>query len=244
MEPENTKTDVFMLKSERIHLRVFLAIPEPASGQLPSVQIHHAGGGYELIYEKMAVQLAKLGIVGITMIHRGYPGSEGEMEYGKGEITDIGNLIEEMTGRSYIDPARMGIMGYSRGGHNAILAIEKLNCFTAGALWSTPVDMFELVRVVPWISEIIGGFPDEVPEEYHIRSAINFISQVTCPLLIIHGEQDEVVAVRHAQRLVQALEDHDKPFEVHLFPDEGHTWSVSGFDNNWRITLDFFKRQL
>ena len=96
MMEKGIEKEVFMLDSDGLKLRVFVAIPDPAPRSLPSVQIHHAGGGYESIYEHMATELAERGIVGITMIHRGYPGSEGRMEYGKGEITDIGNLIKEM----------------------------------------------------------------------------------------------------------------------------------------------------
>jgi dipeptidyl aminopeptidase/acylaminoacyl peptidase len=244
LQEKNVKEEIFMLQSEGLRLRVYMAIPQVGSKPFPSVQIHHAGGGYEAIYEHMARLLAERGIVGVAMIHRGYPGSDGEMEYGKGEIIDIGNLTEAMRARPFVDPDRMGIMGYSRGGHNAILSIERFNYFKAGALWSTPVDMLELVRVVPWIAEIIGGFPDQIPEEYHIRSSINFVDQVSCPLLLIHGENDEIVSVNHARRLAEALEAHAKPFEIKIFPGEWHTWSMSGFGNNWKITMDFFERHL
>ena len=60
-----------MLDSEGLRLRVFLAIPESGPEPFPSVQIHHAGGGYESIYEHMAMELAERGIIGVTMIHRG-----------------------------------------------------------------------------------------------------------------------------------------------------------------------------
>ncbi|MGD8946081.1 MAG: prolyl oligopeptidase family serine peptidase [Desulfobacterales bacterium] len=244
MEEKGIEKEVFMLESDGLKLRVFVAIPDPASQPLPSVQIHHAGGGYESIYEHMATELAKRGIVGVTMIHRGYPGSEGQMEYGKGEITDIGNLIKEMKTRPYIDPARMGIMGYSRGAHNAILAVERYDDFLAGALWSTPTDMFDHVKVNPWIADMFGGNPDTAPEEYRSRSSILFVEQVNCPLLLIHGELDDVVPVRHTLRLAEALENLNKSYELKLFPSEGHIWSMSGFADNWRLSLEWFERHL
>lgn len=244
MEKNGIEQEIFMLQSEGLLLRVFMAIPKSGAGPFPSVQIHHAGGGYETVYEHMAVELAEREIIGITMIHRGYPGSDGEMEYGKGEITDIGNLTVEMLKRPYIDPERMGIIGYSRGAHNAILAIERFDYFKAGALWSTPVDMVDHVTVNPWISEMFGGTSEEVPEEYHIRSSINFVEKVSCPLLLIHGEMDNVVPVRHTQRFADALEKNNKPFELKIFPDEWHIWTLAGFHNNWQLTLDFFERHL
>ncbi|MFC1896042.1 alpha/beta hydrolase family protein [Thermodesulfobacteriota bacterium] len=234
----------FSLLSEALRLPVFVAFPKPVPEQCPSVQIHHAGGGYESIYEHMAVQLAERGFAGITMIHRGYPGSDGYMEYGKGEIVDIGNLTETMSSKSYIDHERMGIMGYSRGAHNALLAVERYDSFKAGALWSTPVDMLDHVRVNPWIADMFGGYPEEVPEEYRIRSSIHFVEKVNCPLLLLHGEADDVVPVRHTLRLAEELKRLGKAYEMKLFPHEAHIWSMNAFDNNWRLTLDFFEKNL
>lgn len=243
MRANDIQQDVFMLDSDGLKLRVFVAEP-PEAEALPSVQIHHAGGGYDSIYEHMALELAQRGIVGITMIHRGYPGSEGQMEYGKGEITDIGNLCAQMCTRPGIDPERMGIMGYSRGAHNAILAIERFDYFKAGAIWSTPVDMVDHVNVNPWIADMFGGFPDQVPEAYHIRSSINFVDQINCRLLLLHGENDGVIPVRHTLRLAKELKKHGKPFDMKIFPNEEHIWSLAGFNNNWRLSINFFEKNL
>ncbi len=234
----------FQLKSEGFQLSVFIALPKSDLRPFPSVQIHHAGGGYEPVYEEMAEELAHQGIIGVTMIHRGYPGSEGQMEYGKGEIIDIGNLAKEMLSKDYIDPEQMFIMGYSRGAHNALLAVEKYDYFKAAALWSTPVDMFDHVEVNPWIAHMFGGSSEEVPEEYRIRSSIYFVEQINCPLLLIHGEMDDVVPVRHTLQLAQALDKYNKYYELKVFPKEGHIWSPSCFSENWRLTLDFFRRHM
>ena len=102
------RTEVFRLNSHGLSLGVFLAVPEPLGKPLPLVQVHHGGAGFESVYEDMAKELAQNGIVGAAMIHRGYPGSEGEMEYGKGEILDIKNLTEELIKKSYVDRRASG----------------------------------------------------------------------------------------------------------------------------------------
>lgn len=233
----------FTFKSEGLQLQAFMAVPETGLQRLPSVQVHHGGGGYSAVYEHMTEDLARRGFVGISMVHRGYPGSEGCMEYGKGEVADIGNLTEILMAEPFIDPAKMGIMGYSRGAHNAVLALERYSCFSAGVLWSTPVDMIDHVGVNPWIAEMFGGLPDEVPQEYRIRSSIHFVDGINCPVLLIHGEEDDVIPVRHTVRMAEALEKLHKPFELKLVPGEGHTWSQGGFERNWRLTVDFFRRR-
>jgi dipeptidyl aminopeptidase/acylaminoacyl peptidase len=234
----------FLLHSDGLRLSVSVAIPKSGAGPFPSVQIHHGGGGFDPSYRRMAAWFARRGIVGITLIHRGFPGSEGRMEYGRGEVADIGNLAEEMGLRSYVDTARMAIMGYSRGAHSALLALERFAWFRAGVLWSPPTDMLDNVVVNPWIAEIIGGTPNEVPEEYRIRSPLLSVERIRCALLMIHGEEDEVVPVRHSLRLAEEMRRLGKPCELRLVPGEGHNWSPAGFSRNWRLTVEFLETRL
>lgn len=244
MSKESVRIERFLLETEGLRLPVKIFRPAAAARRLASVQIHHAGGGYEPIYDRMATDLAGRGMVGITMIHRGYPEAGGSMEYGKGEIADIGNLVRALDSRPCIDPERMGIMGYSRGAHNALLAVERLRCFRAAALWSVPVDMIDHVSVNPWIAEIIGGSAQELPEEYRSRSGLLFADRIDCPVLLLHGQEDEVVPVRHALRLAEALGSARKPCELRVVAGEGHVWSPAAFGHNWRITAEFFERTL
>lgn len=244
MSEDGVRTEQFLLENEGLRLPVKIFGPAGPARRLASVQIHHAGGGYEPIYDHMAADLAARGMVGITMIHRGYPEAGGSMEYGKGEIADIGNLVRSLRSRAFIDPERMGIMGYSRGAHNALLAVERHRCFRAAALWSVPVDMIDHVAVNPWIAEIIGGSPEELPEEYRIRSGLLFADRIDCPVLVLHGQEDEVIPVRHALRLAEALQRAGKPCELRVVPREGHVWSPAAFGRNWRLTAEFFERTL
>lgn len=244
MQSEGIVRNSFLLKSEGLNLRVFTAVPTAGSPPWPAVQIHHAGGGYESIYTHMIEDLARRGFVGVSMIHRGYPGSDGSQEYGQGEVVDIGNLVRELRTDPRIDCNRMGIMGYSRGAHNALLAIERHDDFRAAALWSVPVDMADHVQVNPWIAEIVGGTAQELPERYRQLSAIYFVHRINCPVLLIHGQEDDVIPVRHTLRLAEALKALGKPCEIKYHPSEGHIWSAHIFNENWRLTLDFFERFL
>ena len=158
------------------------------------------------------------GFAGIAMIHRGYPGSEGRQEYGQGEVLDIGNLVDHLSNDPRIDPRRMGIMGYSRGAHNALLATQRYDNFRAAVLWSAPVDMVDHVRVNPWIAETIGGTARDNPRIYRELSAIHHVDSINCPLLLIYGEPDTL-------RLVEALKSQGKAVELKCWPLEGHIWS-------------------
>src|SRR5660398_11669 len=84
-ETDPVRQERFILRSEGLDLRVFAAVPANEEVASPCVQIHHGGGGFDPLYEQMAQQLARHGFLGVALIHRGYPGSEGCQQYGKGE---------------------------------------------------------------------------------------------------------------------------------------------------------------
>jgi dipeptidyl aminopeptidase/acylaminoacyl peptidase len=91
---------------------------------------------------------------------------------------------------------------------------------------------------------MIGGTPEEVPEEYACRSPLGGVDRISCPVLILHGEQDDVVPVVHARLLAGALEDLGKPCELGLLPEEGHSWSTPGLRTVWSRTVAYLERHL
>ncbi|MEW6487786.1 MAG: prolyl oligopeptidase family serine peptidase [Thermodesulfobacteriota bacterium] len=242
--PSKVLEERLTLHSEGLRLAVFAARPADRAGRLPAVEIHHGGGGYDTFYEDLAILLAERGFVGVAMAHRGNPGSEGRTEYGRGEVADIGHLSEELCRRADVDPGRLGIVGYSRGAHSALLALERFDFFRAAVLWSPPVEMERHVRLHPWIAQLIGATPEEAPEQYALRSPLPRAGEIRCPLLILHGEEDDVVPPEHSLLLARELERTHRPFELELLPGEGHTWSAAGFAAVWGRTVSFLEHHL
>jgi len=240
---ERISTSYFHLLSQGLRLRVFMARLEDKA-PLPVVLVNHGGGGMDTLYEKMCVNLAERGYVAATMTFRGYPGSEGRQEYGKGEIEDVLNLVAHLRSQDFVDGGRVGMLGYSRGALNALLACERGGDFKAVVLWSAPVEMVAHHVLNPFIEDLIGGSPTELPQEYWIRSAINFVHRIDCPILVIHGEEDEVIPVKHAYMLASELERNNKDFQMKIYPGEGHGFTLKTFDDAWQETLDFLNRYL
>lgn len=198
----------------------------------------------DTLYEKMCVKLAERGYVAAAMTFRGYPGSEGRQEYGKGEIEDVLNLVAHLTSQDFVNGGRVGMFGYSRGALNTLLACERSRGFRAVVLWSVPVDMVAHHALNPFIEDLLGGSPSQLPQEYRIRSAINFVPGIDCPILILHGEQDEVIPVKHAYMLACELERNKKDFQMKIYPGEGHTFTLKTFHNAWQETVSFLDRYL
>lgn len=198
----------------------------------------------DALYEKMCVKLADRGYVATAMTFRGYPGSGGRQEYGKGEIEDVLALVAHLTSQDFVDGGRVGMFGYSRGALNTLLACERRSGFRVVVLWSVPVDMVAHHVLNPFIEDLIGGSPGELAQEYWIRSAINFVDGIDCPILIIHGEDDEVIPVKHAYMLASELERNNKDFQMKIYPGEGHAFTLKAFQDAWQETVGFLDRYL
>ncbi len=237
-----TATELTFL-SEGLKLKVFMAEPV-GSGPFPAVLINHGGGGMEVTYEQMCTALAKIGYIATAMTFRGYYGSEGSQEYGKGEVRDILNLVWWLKDNRPVDKNRIGMFGYSRGALNTLLSAEQSEDFRAIAVWAAPADLRKHHKINPFIEDLIGGSPDMVPEEYEIRSPINFVANISCPVFIVHGEMDDVIPVEHAYMLAAELKKYHKYFEMKICPGEGHVFWPEAFNDAWRETARFLDKYL
>ena len=66
------------------------------------------------------------------------------------------------------------------------------------------------------------GTPRDNPDGYREGSAIEFADKLRGKLLLIHGMLDENVHFRHTARLIVALTEANKPYELLLYPSERH----------------------
>ncbi|MCB6219010.1 alpha/beta hydrolase [Bacillus paralicheniformis] len=137
--------------------------------------------------------------------------------------------------RYNIDPDRVGVWGDSSGGHLALLlglteGIEELegqdeyrhvsSKVDAVADWFGPVDLLSMSKY-PSIfdhdspnspeSKLIGGPVQENREQAKQASPISYVHRDAPPILIMHGDQDDVVPYEQSVQLFEALikEGHD-----------------------------------
>jgi dipeptidyl aminopeptidase/acylaminoacyl peptidase len=68
----------------------------------------------------------------------------------------------------------------------------------------------------------VVGHPRKQPEAYRWRSPVYRAAEIACPVLIIHGTEDQNVGVEHAIRLADALQRCGKPCELWLVDGASH----------------------
>jgi dipeptidyl-peptidase-4 len=85
------------------------------------------------------------------------------------------------------------------------------------------------------------GLPQENPDGYNVSSVVKAADKLHGKLLILHGAIDDNVSLRNTMRLVEALEDANKDFELMIYPSSRH--GIRGPHYN-RLQLDFIRRTL
>ena len=87
------------------------------------------------------------------------------------------------------------------------------------------------------IVEAYGGTPAEAPEEYTYRSSIEQAPGLRMPVVIRHGDADDLLPVWHSRWLVAALRKQDTPVRYDEIAGGGHDSPT--VDTPWREYLDF-----
>ena len=128
-----------------------------------------------------------------------------------------GACVDYLEGRSDVDPKRIGIVAPSLGGYYAprAAAFEKrLKCCIAwGGFWAPPEWKFighqgaDGATSIPsdHFLYVTGKDTVEEAEKLIRRLTLEGVAdKITCPLLVVHGENDQLVSVAMAQKTIEA----------------------------------------
>ena len=145
--------------------------------------------------------------------------------------------------RGELDPAKVGIRGWSFGGFLAALAVLRRPDVFHAAVAGAPVTDQRLYDT-HWRERHLGH-PDQHPEAYDRCSLIGDAASLTRPLLLIHGLADDNVFAAHTFRLSTALLAAGRPHEVLPLPGATHRVSDAAAAENllWH-ELGFLRRAL
>jgi len=157
---------------------------------------------------------------GYVVIAPDYRGSTGygeayhkEIDYGGYEVDDVVTAAGYLAALPHVDPARIGIMGWSHGGYITLLSIFRdTHPFAAGAA-IVPVTnlLFRLSLKGPsyqWdfaTQKRIQGLPFEKPDIYIARSPLYHVDKLRVPVLVHVATNDTDVNYVEDQQIVDAL---------------------------------------
>lgn len=190
------------------------------------------------------------GYIVFSLDNRGTPGRSvkfGRAIYKKFGQPDIDDQImggHWLQSLPYVDPAHIGIMGWSQGGFVTMMAMTaKDTPFAAGAAGAPPTEwgLYDTAYTERYMST-----PQANPDGYAKSDVLNRIDNLKPgSLLLMQGMADDNVQLSNSTRVIAALQKKSVPFELMLYPGERH--GIRGNAKNlqrYRLYLDFFNRKL
>ena len=126
-------------------------------------------------------------------------------------------------------PGRVGVTGTSYGGYSAWWAITHLEPDLVAAaapicgMTDLAVDYYTTrPDLRPYSEEMMGGYPEEVPQRYRERSPIHFVKSIRGRLLIVQGLKDPNVTPDNVHAVTKVLGELGIAYELLTFEEEGH----------------------
>jgi dipeptidyl aminopeptidase/acylaminoacyl peptidase len=244
------KTEYYKIRylSDGLEVVGFIVKPEGDASKYPTIIFNRGGNReYVKITKKSLRYLSYLSsnnFVVLASQYRGNDGGQGREEFGGKDVNDVMNLIKLAKSLPFVEPSKIVMLGYSRGGMMTYLAIKNGADIKAAAVVGGVTDLGQtfndreegMKRV---IKELVGM--DK--KEWEKRSAYYWPEKIDVPVLILHGEDDWRVKASQAKKLSEKLEQAGKVHELVIFSRGNHGLTTHRTERNKRI-LDWFDRYL
>lgn len=223
---DQTVVEQITYLSDGLNVNGYIAYPAD-KGTYPSLIWNRGGFGDRGALDNLNAYLilASTAAWGYTVIatqYRGNMGSEGEDQWGDSDLTDSLNMIKAAENIPECDLSKMAIEGASRGGMVTYRAVHEEDCFQCAIVHAGITDLFDLMETKPRFKETIKerfGDQDKIDLEKTLKdlSAVHFADRLPkkVPLLIMHGNDDNVIPISQSERLVEKLKDYGVKHQYH-----------------------------
>jgi dipeptidyl-peptidase 4 len=141
-------------------------------------------------------------------------------QLGVAEVADQVQGARWLGSQSFVDPARIGVWGWSYGGYMTLMLMFKApDVFKAGVS-GAPVTDFALYDT--HYTERYLDRPQDNGAGYAASSVLPYAKDLKGNLLVMHGMADDNVLFLNSTKLFRKLQDLGKPFEVMVYPGAKH----------------------
>ncbi|MEK3937569.1 prolyl oligopeptidase family serine peptidase [Sporosarcina sp. FSL W7-1349] len=184
--------------------------------------IQHVG----MVRPARIAQFASQGFVVFAPYYRGNRGGEGRDEFAGADRLDAVHGVDVLKQSPKLRDGRIHLFAFSRGGIMALWTAILREDIASVVTWAGVSDIVftykERKDMRRMMKRVIGGTPNNMPDEYRERTALFRVNEIACPVLIIHGMKDDNVSFEQAILLEDALREHGKPYDTWYFPDYTH----------------------
>ncbi len=205
------------------------------------------GGGYWNLYwqlegEEVAGWLNSLGVTGIILKYR-VPRRPDEVkgEPARRPLQDAQRAVSLVRSKARdwgIDPHRIGIIGFSAGGHLAIATATGFEKRT----YETIDDIDKVDCRPDFAIPVYSGYL-KAKDKDEIAPGLRIPAR-TPPVFLVHGGADTVSPPEHSVLMYLALKRAGVPTELHIYANTAHDFGVRSSDRPYATWTDLCARWL
>jgi dipeptidyl aminopeptidase/acylaminoacyl peptidase len=204
-------------------------------GERPPLLVNVHGGPTSEADPELHLEVQFFTSRGFAYAEVNYRGSTGygrafrESLYGRWGVVDVDDAVAAaryLVGRGLADPDRLLIAGGSAGGWTTLCALTFRDVFATGSSYFGVSDLEPFAETThkfesKYLDLLVGPWP-EAAELWAERSPVRHAEQLSRPLLILQGDEDEVVPPAQSEEIVRALQRRGLPYAYLLFEGEQH----------------------
>jgi len=227
-----------VLCSDELMLAGEVYMPDGPGGSYPAVCLCHGipavkynpdeKGGYP----ELAARFCQEGFIALAFNFRGAGPSQGNIDM-PGWTDDLSVAIDFLFMIPEVNKQKVFLLGSSGGAATCVYVAAKEERVSGVATFACPAE-FDFMATGQTMDSLISNFreigiikepdfpksPEKWLEGFNTVKPLDYIDKIAPrPLLLVHGDQDEVVPVKHAQAL---FEKAGKPKELLVLPGAAH----------------------
>jgi dienelactone hydrolase len=238
--------------SDGLSVGGYIVKPKNSHGKRLPVIIYNRGGNrdiglvdFETLYGLF--DLVSRGYVVAASQYRGCSESEGRDEFGGSDVNDVLNLVALIESLPYVDPSRIGMFGWSRGGMMTYIVLSRTDSIGAAVIGAGPTDLLNRAHrgasAENMLSALIPGYEQNRERELKSRSAIYWPERLSkkTPVLLLQGSADWRNDPADVLRMACGLYESKHPFRLVFF--EGGDHGLNEYEGEVRdLVLAWFDR--
>lgn len=227
---------------DKLLIDAYIFLPKEFDGNdpMPLVVLPHGGphARDSLFYDDFAQFIATRGYIVAKANFRGSTGygksfqEAGYKQWGQAMQDDLEDLVKTLLNERLVAPQRICIVGASYGGYAALMGPIK-----APEMYACSVSINGVTHLPKQIEFVEDKLDDDLFEQYvaqrigdpdteiqmlNAHSPALISKQLNVPVLLIHGEEDDVVPFEQSKIMHTVLKRRDKPVQFVSVKDAGH----------------------
>ena len=230
--------------------------PDYQAGQRRPAVLRIHGGPVDQYAWSFDLEWQVLAAAGYVVVAANPRGSSGRglafsraiwADWGNKDFDDVMAAVDLAVERGWVDPARLGVGGWSYGGILTDYVVTKTTRFKAAVSGASEANYFANYGTdhyqYEWETEL--GLPWRNVELWQKLSPWFHVENVKTPTLVMCGQEDWNVPLLNSEQLYQALKRLGVETELVVYPGEDHSIGRPSFRRDrYQRYLDWYGRHL